>query len=145
MPPPYRNHIETWISEIFGNISGNITHLSLPKSKLGLNILTFQQIYVEYKLGVRRTLETSLNEDIRNLYKLRSTKNVNSNSTLEKINSTKKHIVKNRSCPLLSTQIRVYLERLSQFERTMRYYQLSCEFDSTHPFGSMAQNDFFVT
>ena len=85
-------------------VSRNITHLILPKSKLGLNIETCQQIYVTCKFSVRRTLKTSLNKDIRNLYKLTSTKNVNSDSILEKINSTKKQIIKKRSCALLSTQ-----------------------------------------
>ena len=33
-----------------------------------------------------------------------SPKNVNSDSISEKINSTEKHIVKNQSCALLSTQ-----------------------------------------
>ena len=65
---------------------------------------TYQQIYVECKLSVRRTLKTSLNDGIRNLYKLTSTKNGNSDSILENINSTEKRIIKNRSCALLSTQ-----------------------------------------
>ena len=65
---------------------------------------TYQQIYVECKLSVRRTLKTSLNDGIRNLYKLTSTKNGNSDSILESINSTEKRIIKNRSCALLSTQ-----------------------------------------
>ena len=65
---------------------------------------TYQQIYVECKLSVCRTLKTSLNDGIRNLYKLTSTKNGNSDSILENINSTEKRIIKNRSCALLSTQ-----------------------------------------
>ena len=71
---------------------------------MGLNIKTGQQIYVECKLGVLRTLKTSFNEDIRNLYKLTSNKSVNSDSILEKINSAEKRIIKKRSFPLLSTQ-----------------------------------------
>ena len=63
-----------------------------------------QKIYIECKLGVRRTLKTLLNEEIRNLYKITSKKTVNSDSILEKINSTEKRIVKNRSLALLSTQ-----------------------------------------
>ena len=69
-----------------------------------LSIKTSQEIYVKCKLGVRRTLKTSLNENIRNLYKLASKKNVNSDSILEKINSTEKRTIKNRSCALLSSQ-----------------------------------------
>ena len=111
------NLSETWISETLDShinryyrrwlnipVSGNITHLTLPKSKLGLSINIYQQIYVECKLGVCRTLKTSLNEEIRNLYKLTSTKNVNSVSILEKINSTEKRTIKNRSCALLPSQ-----------------------------------------
>ena len=90
------NLSETWISETLNShvnryyrkwlnipVSGNITHLTLPISKLGLSIKTSQQIYVKCKLSFCRTLKTSLNEDIRNLYKLTSTKIVNSGSTLE--------------------------------------------------------------
>ena len=108
---------ETWISETLDSqihqyyqkwlnipISRNITRLTLPKSKLGLSIKTCQQIYVECKLGVCRILKTSLNEDIRNLYKLRSTKNLNSDSILENINSTEMRTIKNWSCALLSFQ-----------------------------------------
>ena len=69
-----------------------------------LSIQTCQQIYVERKPAIRRTLKTSLNKDIRNLYKLTSTKTANFNSILENINSTEKRIIKNRSCALLSTQ-----------------------------------------
>ena len=71
---------------------------------MGLSIKPCQKIYVECKLGVRKSLKTSLKEDIRNPYKVISTKNVNSGSILENINSTEKHIIKNRSCALLSTQ-----------------------------------------
>ena len=85
-------------------LSGNITHLTLPRSKLRLNIKTSQQIYIECKLGVRRILKTSLNEEIRNLYKITSMKTVNSDSILEKISSTEKRIVRNRSSALLSSQ-----------------------------------------
>ena len=85
-------------------VSGNIAHLRLTKSKLGLSIKTCQHIYVDCKLKIRRTLETSLNQDIRNLYKLTSNKNVNSDSILKKINFTEKRIIKIRSCALLSIQ-----------------------------------------
>ena len=111
------NLFETWISETLDShinlyyrkwlnipVSGSITHLTLPKSKLGLSIKTHQKIYVECKFGVRRTLKTSLNEDISNLYKLTSKKNLNSDSILEKINSAEKRTIKNQSCTLLSSQ-----------------------------------------
>ena len=75
-------------------VSRNMNHLSIQ---------TCQQIYVERKPAIRRTLKT-LNKDIRNLYKLTSTKIVNFNSILENINSTEKRIIKNQSCALLSTQ-----------------------------------------
>ena len=65
-------------------VSGNITHLTLPKSKLGLSIKTCQQICIKCKIGVLRTLKTLLNEGIRNLYKLTSTKNLKSDSILGK-------------------------------------------------------------
>ena len=71
---------------------------------MGLSIKTCQQIHVAFNLGVHRTLKTSLNKDIKNLYKLTSIMNLNPDSTLEKINSTEKRIIKNRSDALLSTQ-----------------------------------------
>ena len=68
-----------------------------------LSIQTCQQIYVERKPAIRRTLKTLI-KDIRNLYKLTSIKIVNFNSILENISSTEKRIIKNQSCALLSTQ-----------------------------------------
>ena len=111
------NLSETWISGNLDShinryyrkslnipVSGNIAHLKLTKSKLGLSIKTYQHIHVDCKLKIRRTLKTSLNQDIRNLYKLASTKNVNSDSILKKINFTEERIIKIRSCALLSIQ-----------------------------------------
>ena len=46
-------------------ISGNITHLSLPKKMLGFNIKTARQIRAQCKFSVRRILKTSRNEKIR--------------------------------------------------------------------------------
>ena len=84
---------ETWVSENLDNVmkryyrkwlhfpvSGNIAHLSLPKNKLGLNIKTLKQIYVECKVSVRQTRKLSRNEEIRTLYQLRNNKNVNVNT-----------------------------------------------------------------
>ena len=74
---------ETWVSENLDNVinpyyrkwlyfpvSGNITHLSLPKNKLGLNIKTLKQIFVECKVSVRQTLKLSRNEEVKTLYQL---------------------------------------------------------------------------
>ena len=57
---------ETWVSENLDNlinryfrkwshfpVSGNMTHLSLPKNKLGLNIKTLQQIYIMCKVSAQ--------------------------------------------------------------------------------------------
>ena len=67
------NISETWVAENKDNeinryyrkwlqipISGNITHLSLPKKMLGFNIKTAQQIQAQCKLSVRRILKVGL-------------------------------------------------------------------------------------
>ena len=89
---------ETWVSENLDNVikryyrkwlhfpvSGNITHLSLPKNKLGLNIKTVKQIYVERKVSVRQTLKLSHNEEFITLYQLANDKNVNTDSLTNSI------------------------------------------------------------
>ena len=45
-------------------VSSNINHLSLPKNKVGLNIKTLKQIYVECKVSARQTLKLSRNEEV---------------------------------------------------------------------------------
>ena len=65
-------------------VVGNITHLSLPNSKLGLNIRTAKQIYNECKITVRRILRCSVNEEARKLYEITTIKNVNSDSVVNK-------------------------------------------------------------
>ena len=79
--PRTNGYYRRWLSI---PVSRNITHLTLPKSKLGLSIKTCQQICIKCKIGVLRTLKTLLNEGIRNLYKLTSTKNLKSDSILGK-------------------------------------------------------------
>ena len=81
------NLTETWVAENINNtinkhyrkwlqlpISSNITHLTQPKTKLGLNIKTAKQICIECKLSARRILESS--KGANKLYELTSyTKN----------------------------------------------------------------------
>ena len=45
---------------------------SVPKNKLGLNIKTLNQVYVEYIVSVLETLNLSRSEEVRNLYQLTS-------------------------------------------------------------------------
>ena len=78
---------ETWVSENLDNlinrwyrkwshfsVSGNMTHLSLPKNKLGLNIKTLEQIYIMCKVSVRQTLKLFHNKEVRTLYQLANNK-----------------------------------------------------------------------
>ena len=65
-------------------ISGNITHLSMPKSKLGLNVKTARQLYKECKLTVRRILTCSKNAEARKLYEITTQKNITSDSIVNR-------------------------------------------------------------
>ena len=65
-------------------VSANITHLSLPNNKLGLNIRTAKQIYNECKITVRRILRCSVNEEARKLDEVTTIKNVDSDSVVNK-------------------------------------------------------------
>ena len=83
-------------------VSGNITHLSLPKNKLGLNIKTLKQIYVECKVSVPQTLKLSHNEEVRTLYQLTNNKNVNTDSLINSMDTAEKHLLRNKTKSVLS-------------------------------------------
>ena len=107
---------ETWVSENLDNVinryyrkwlhfplSGNITHLSLLKNKLGLNIKTLKQIYVGCKVSARQTLKLSRNLDIWPLYYLTNNKNVNTADCLiSLIDIAEKHLFRNKTKSALS-------------------------------------------
>ena len=82
--------------------SGNITHLSLPKNKLGLNIKTLKQIYVECKVSVRQALKLSRNEEVRTLYQLTNNETVNADCLINSIDIAEKHLFRNKTKSLLS-------------------------------------------
>ena len=80
---------ETWISQNIDNqlskyyrkwlqipVSGNITHLCLPKNNLGVDIKAGKQLYRECKISTRRILKCSINSEARQLYELTTYKNV---------------------------------------------------------------------
>ena len=69
------------------SISGNITHLKLPKSYLGIDFCSASDIYLQCKLSVRRILKTSKNSDIQHLYSVTSSKNINTDEIIEKVSS----------------------------------------------------------
>ena len=83
-------------------VSGNITHLSLLKSKLGLNIKTLKQIYVECKVSVRQTLKLSRHEKVRSLYQLTNNKNVNTDCLMKLTDIAEKHLFRNKTKSVLS-------------------------------------------
>ena len=81
------NLTETWVAETLDNkfskfyrrwlqipVSGNISHLSLPRSKLGLVIKTLKQIYNECKISNRSILKCSLIAEAQKLYEFASNK-----------------------------------------------------------------------
>ena len=76
-------------------VNGNITRLSLPKDKLGLNIKTLKHICVEYKVGVRQTVKLSRNEKVRTLYQLTNKKNVNTDCLINSIDIAEIHLFRN--------------------------------------------------
>ena len=104
---------ETWVSENSDNVinwyyrkllhflvSGNVTHLSLLKNKLGLNIKTLKQIYVDWKVSVRQTLILSRNEEDRT--QLTNNKNVNTVCLINSIDITENLLFRNKTKSVLS-------------------------------------------
>ena len=57
-------------------ISGNISHLKLPKLQLRIDFFSASDIYDQCKLTVRRILRTLVNPDIQQLYTKTSSKNI---------------------------------------------------------------------
>ena len=57
-------------------VSGNISHLSLRRSKLGLGTKTLKQICNECKVSNQSIWKCSLNAEAQKLYELTSNKNV---------------------------------------------------------------------
>ena len=91
------NLTETWVNQKIDSqlnrcyrkwlqipISGNITHLTMPKGKLGLNIKSAKYTYQHCKLTVRRILKCSINDEAKKLYDLTTTKNVRSDTIVNK-------------------------------------------------------------
>jgi hypothetical protein len=116
------NLTETWVNQKIDSelnryyrkwlqipISGNITHLSMPKGKLGLNIKLAKYTYQQCKLTVRRILKCSMNDEAKKLCELTSTMNVRSDSIVNKAitdNNIPKHIIKSRCTKLINTEAR---------------------------------------
>ena len=94
------NLTETWVAKTLDNkfskfyrsllqisVSGNISHLFLPRSKLGPEIKTLKQIYNEYKVSNRSNLKCALNTEPPKLYELTSNKNVKHDGIVNDITS----------------------------------------------------------
>ena len=94
---------ETWVSEKLDNVinryyrkwlhfpvSGNITHLSLPKNKLSLKIKALRQINFECKVSAQQTLKLSRNEEVRTLFQRTYNKNVNTDCLINFIDIAEK-------------------------------------------------------
>ena len=56
-------------------ISGNVSHLQFPKSKLGVDFCSMADIYQQCQMSVRRVLRWSTNADIQHLYAVLDLKN----------------------------------------------------------------------
>ena len=69
-------------------ISGNITHLSFPVGKLGLNFRCATDLYHECQLSVRRILKTSSNTEQHRIYSLTSRKNYKVDQIVDRVTST---------------------------------------------------------
>ena len=80
-------------------VSRNISHFSLPRSKLGLEIKTFRQIDNEWKVSNQSFLKFSLNAEVQKLYELTSNKNVKHDCIINDItleNGLERHQVKTK-------------------------------------------------
>ena len=91
----------TWVSQNLENlvskslrkwlqipISGNILHLSLPTSKLGLNFCSVTDLYQECQLSTRRILKTSQSEELRRIYSLTSSSHSKSDKIVDSVANT---------------------------------------------------------
>ena len=78
-------------------VSGNLTHLRLPKNKLRLNIKNLKKVYVECKVSVSQTLKLSRNEEVRTLYQLTNNNNVNTGCLINSMDMTEKRVVRNKT------------------------------------------------
>ena len=88
---------ETWIIQNIENkfnrfyrkwlqipVNGNVTHLFLPNTKLGLNMKEVKSVYRACKLTVRRILKCSNNKETEKLYQITSSKNVITDEIINK-------------------------------------------------------------
>ena len=116
------NLTETWVAETLDNtfskfcsrwlqipVSRNISHLSLPRSKLGLEIKTLKQTYNECKVSTRSILKCSLNAEAQKLYELTSNKNVKHDCIINDItseNGLERHQVKTKYRSILSKKFK---------------------------------------
>ena len=89
MNKSFINLTKTWVAETLDNkfskfcrrwlqipVSGNISHIFLPRSKLGFEIKILKQIYNEDKVSNWSILKWSLNAEGQKYYELTSNKNV---------------------------------------------------------------------
>ena len=104
------NLTETWVTETLDikfskfyrrwlqiPVSGNVSHFSLPRSKLGFEIKTLKQIYNECKVSNRSILKCSLNAEAQKLYELTSNKNIKHDCIIKDItqeNGIERHQIK---------------------------------------------------
>ena len=116
------NLTETWVVETLDNkflkfyhrwfqipVSGNISHLSVPRSKLGLEIKTLKQICNECKVSNRSILKCWLNAEAQKLYELTSNKNVKHDCKINDMtseNGLERHQVKTKCRSILSKQFK---------------------------------------
>ena len=82
--PVISKYIRKWLQI---PVSGNITHLKLPKSYLGIDFCSASDIYLQCQLSVRRILKSSKNSDIQHLYAVTSCKNIKSDEIIEQVSS----------------------------------------------------------
>ena len=87
-------------------VSGNITHLKLLKSDLGIDFSSASDIYLQCKLSIRRILKSSKNSDIQHLYAVTSSKFIKSDELIKKVspNATKTYELIYETNKLLKVQ-----------------------------------------
>ena len=121
----------TWVSQNLENlvskslrkwlqipISGNILHLSLPTSKLGLNFCSVTDLYQECQLSTRRILKTSQSEELRRIYSLTSGSHSKSDKIVDSVANT------NIANYLVKEETKIILREQSKENKTKAFGKL---------------------
>ena len=96
---------ETWVDSNIDNIinkymrkwlqfpvCANITHLTFPNKKLGMNIKSAKTLFNQCQLSTRRILKQSKNPEIQSIYAATSSKHINHDSIINSVASESRNL-----------------------------------------------------